>query len=158
MAEFDDRSEKNLLTLRPKTQPHFRALLRTLKAYAATNGLDVKIISADRTWAQHDALYAQQDALYAQGRNGVPGPIVTNSRGGMSNHNYQIAVDLGLFKNNNYLEESVHYNHSGKHSAWRGAGAGVSFRTRRTIKSRPYSPSLSCVSWFVQTVGARSMH
>lgn len=36
---------------------------------------------------------AEQNRLYAQGRT-LPGPIVTNARGGQSNHNRGIAVDL----------------------------------------------------------------
>jgi hypothetical protein len=105
MPEFDDRSETNLATLRPKAQPHFRALLRALKTYALEKGLEVKIISGNRTWAE-------QDALFAKGRT-KPGPKVTNARGGQSNHNYQIAVDIGLFKDGKYLEESVHYKKLG---------------------------------------------
>ena len=103
--EFEERSEKNLATLRPKAQPHFRALLRTLKTYATSKGLEAKIISANRTWAE-------QDALFAKGRT-TEGPKVTNARGGQSNHNYQIAVDIGLFENDKYLPESVHYKKMG---------------------------------------------
>ena len=103
--EFEERSEKNLATLRLKAQPHFRALLRTLKTYATSKGLEAKIISANRTWAE-------QDALFAKGRT-TEGPKVTNARGGQSNHNYQIAVDIGLFENDKYLPESVHYKKMG---------------------------------------------
>ncbi|MBC2190549.1 M15 family metallopeptidase [Listeria booriae] len=39
---------------------------------------------------------AEQDALYAQGRT-KPGQIVTNAKGGQSNHNYGVAVDLCLY-------------------------------------------------------------
>jgi peptidoglycan LD-endopeptidase CwlK len=39
--------------------------------------------------------YAEQDALYAQGRT-KPGKIVTNAKGGQSNHNFGIAVDFCL--------------------------------------------------------------
>lgn len=38
--------------------------------------------------------FDEQDALYAQGRNGNPGPIVTNARGGQSYHNYGLAFDV----------------------------------------------------------------
>lgn len=38
---------------------------------------------------------AEQDALYAQGRT-RPGKIVTNARGGMSFHNYGLAIDIVL--------------------------------------------------------------
>ena len=36
--------------------------------------------------------YQEQDALYAQGRT-APGHIVTNAKGGYSNHNFGCAVD-----------------------------------------------------------------
>lgn len=37
--------------------------------------------------------YAQQDALYAKGRI-VSGSIVTQAKGGQSNHNFALAVDV----------------------------------------------------------------
>ncbi|MCP8969733.1 M15 family metallopeptidase [Ectobacillus ponti] len=39
---------------------------------------------------------AEQNALYAQGRT-APGSIVTNAKGGKSNHNFGVAVDLCLY-------------------------------------------------------------
>lgn len=41
--------------------------------------------------------YDQQNALYLQGRDGKPGHIVTNARGGYSNHNFGCAVDCYPF-------------------------------------------------------------
>ncbi|MFJ5622021.1 M15 family metallopeptidase [Peribacillus loiseleuriae] len=38
---------------------------------------------------------AEQDKLYAQGRT-APGKVVTNAKGGQSNHNYGLAVDYFL--------------------------------------------------------------
>ncbi|MEC0370061.1 M15 family metallopeptidase [Paenibacillus chibensis] len=38
---------------------------------------------------------AEQDALYAQGRT-KPGAIVTNAKGGYSNHNFGMAIDFAL--------------------------------------------------------------
>jgi len=52
---------------------------------------------------------AEQDALYAQGRT-KPGKIVTNAKGGQSNHNYGVAVDLCL------------YTDDGKDVKWQVAG------------------------------------
>ncbi|MGP7817787.1 M15 family metallopeptidase [Niallia sp. 01092] len=46
--------------------------------------------------AQGFRSFAEQNALYAQGRTN-PGKIVTNARGGQSNHNYGVAVDLCLY-------------------------------------------------------------
>ncbi len=40
--------------------------------------------------------YAEQDALYAQGRNGNPGKIVTQAKGGQSFHNFGLAFDIVL--------------------------------------------------------------
>lgn len=39
---------------------------------------------------------AEQNTLYAQGRT-APGNVVTNARGGQSNHNYGVAVDFFLY-------------------------------------------------------------
>src|SRR5690606_18752926 len=44
--------------------------------------------------------FKEQDAIYAQGRWGNPGSIVSHARGGQSYHNYGLAVDFCLLKNN----------------------------------------------------------
>ena len=43
--------------------------------------------------------FEEQDALYSQGRK-TDGPIVTNAKGGSSYHNYGLAIDIVLIKNN----------------------------------------------------------
>jgi peptidoglycan L-alanyl-D-glutamate endopeptidase CwlK len=42
--------------------------------------------------------FAEQNALYEQGRS-KPGAIVTNARGGYSNHNFGVAIDFALLTN-----------------------------------------------------------
>ena len=42
--------------------------------------------------------FAEQNALYAQGRT-KPGKIVTNAKGGLSYHNYGMAIDIVLIIN-----------------------------------------------------------
>lgn len=42
---------------------------------------------------------AEQDAFYAQGRT-KPGNIITNARGGLSYHNYGLAIDFAFIKGN----------------------------------------------------------
>lgn len=42
--------------------------------------------------------FKEQDALYAQGRT-VKGKIVTNAKGGLSMHNYGLALDIVLILN-----------------------------------------------------------
>lgn len=51
---------------------------------------------------------AEQNALYAQGRS-KPGKIVTNARGGMSYHNYGLAIDIVLLvvKDDNDLQTAM---------------------------------------------------
>ncbi len=103
---IDERSEKNIATLNPKVQPVMRKFMLAAKEHFAALGVDVKAISGNRTWAE-------QDALYAKGRS-TPGPKVTNARGGQSNHNFGLALDLGLFKDGKYLDESPLYKEIGK--------------------------------------------
>jgi len=93
----DPRSEKNISTLLPEVRP----IARTLVQKAALANIRIKIISGFRT-------YAEQNALYAQGRT-APGEIVTNAKGGYSNHNFGIAFDVGVFEGNSYLGDSPKY-------------------------------------------------
>jgi peptidoglycan L-alanyl-D-glutamate endopeptidase CwlK len=100
---FDLRSEGNIHTLQLKAQATARVCLKTL----LDAGLDAKIISGTRS-------YAEQDALYRQGRFGNPGSKVTNARGGQSNHNFGIAWDIALFKGGAYLTISAPYQEAAK--------------------------------------------
>lgn len=102
LPTFDSRTEDCLATLLPEVQPYFRALIARANALLNPQGVTVKAISGTRS-------YEKQNQLYAQGRT-APGPIVTNARGGYSNHNFSIAIDLGLFKGTDYLEDSPHYD------------------------------------------------
>ena len=102
---FDIRSESNIQTLHPTAQLKARVFLRDVTAQLGTNGLVFKIISGTRT-------YDEQNDLYAQGRT-RSGKIVTNARGGFSNHNFGVAWDIGIFKNGQYIEESELYKSAG---------------------------------------------
>ncbi|MES1035875.1 peptidoglycan-binding protein [Bacillus pumilus] len=55
---------------------------------AYKEGIFVQITSGYRS-------FAEQNKLYAQGR-AAPGKIVTNAKGGQSNHNYGLAIDYVL--------------------------------------------------------------
>jgi peptidoglycan L-alanyl-D-glutamate endopeptidase CwlK len=70
----------------PPLHPELRRRLGLLAIALAGRGLQAMITDGLRT-------FAEQDALFAQGRT-KPGRIVTNARGGESNHNYGLAVDL----------------------------------------------------------------
>ena len=91
------RSEQVIATLLPHVRPYARALYFK----ARDNGIQLNVISGTRT-------FEEQDALYAQGRS-TDGNIVTNARGGYSNHNFGIAFDIGVFSGNRYLQESPLY-------------------------------------------------
>jgi len=96
---FHQRSESNIITLHPKAQEAARQFLTRLH----NAGINARIISGTRT-------YAEQDELYAKGRT-KPGPKVTNAKGGQSNHNFGIAWDIGIFDNQGaYLPESRLYD------------------------------------------------
>ena len=96
---IDARSAKNIATLAPAVRPHFEAIAINGGRIARDLGADAyTMISGTRT-------YAEQNALYAKGRT-APGPVVTNARGGYSNHNFGIAGDFGVFKGRTYLDGS----------------------------------------------------
>lgn len=68
--------------------PVVRAAAEALIDRCYMRGVPIIITQGLRT-------YAEQNALYAQGRT-RPGPVVTNARGGFSNHNFGVAVDFAL--------------------------------------------------------------
>lgn len=87
---FDLRTEGVIATLLPAAQVKARQFMN-VKPPA---GITVKLLSGTRT-------YAEQNALYAQGRSSK-GSVVTNARGGSSNHNFGIAWDVGIFVGGKY--------------------------------------------------------
>jgi hypothetical protein len=80
-------SEKRLQQLHPALATAVRAMIADL----AARGIVVEVVQGLRT-------FAEQDALYAKGRT-KPGAIVTQARGGQSNHNFGLAADLCPFTN-----------------------------------------------------------
>jgi peptidoglycan L-alanyl-D-glutamate endopeptidase CwlK len=100
--KVDDRSEKVIANLHPRLHDKARDLVRA----AAAKGVVIKLISGLRT-------YAEQNSLYAQGRT-ASGKVVTNARGGYSNHNFGVAFDVGVFVNGAYIPESAAYKTVGQ--------------------------------------------
>jgi len=95
---LDARTLASIGTLDPKARDRFEHFAKLAKATAATFGCDYIMISGNRTWDE-------QNELYARGRT-APGSIVTNARGGSSNHNFGIAGDFGVFLGKAYLDDS----------------------------------------------------
>ncbi len=122
-ALADERSERNIATLLPQVQPVARALIESATAI----GIAIKIISGTRT-------FAEQDALYEQGRTKA-GRIVTNARGGYSNHNFGIAFDIGVFEGGRYIEESPAYKAVGTLGMKLGLEWGGNWKT---IQDEPH--------------------
>lgn len=118
---FDLRTEKNINTLHPK----IRGLARQFIAKAKSQGIDLVITDAFRT-------YAQQNAIYAQGRT-KPGPIVTNAPGGFSNHNFGLAFDVYPIENGKINFNSKNYDNIAKIGKslgfkWGGDWKGTKFK------------------------------
>lgn len=74
-----------------KVHPELAKRVMQLITALAAEGLVIEVVQGLRT-------FAEQDELYKQGRS-KPGQIVTNAKGGQSNHNYGLAVDLCPFSN-----------------------------------------------------------
>ena len=101
-GSFDSRSERNIRSLRLDAQERCRASLAAIRA----GGLDARVISGVRS-------YAEQAALYRQGRNGNRLPKVTNAKAGQSWHNFGLAWDIGLFRRGEYLTDGAEYDRAG---------------------------------------------
>lgn len=83
-AQVDKVSLDRINKLHPKIR--FEVLHLLKQCYKA--GVRIRVVQGYRT-------IAEQDELYAQGRT-KPGPIVTNAKGGYSNHNYALSIDFCL--------------------------------------------------------------
>lgn len=124
IGTFDSRTEATLHTILPAAQRLMRELLVKLRAAC----LDARAISGTRT-------YAEQSVLYAQGRS-TPGRIVTHTRAGLSNHNFGIAIDIGIFDGGRYLPDSPLYDKAGELSE---AIEGVEWGGRwRAFQDKPH--------------------
>lgn len=84
---MNNASQNRLNKVHPELARRVTLLIQAL----ANKGMTVEVVQGLRT-------FAEQDALYKQGRT-KPGQVVTNAKGGQSNHNYGLAVDLCPFVN-----------------------------------------------------------
>lgn len=131
MRTFDERSERNLKTLLPAAQGRFRDFLAAL----LDAGLEAKIISGTRS-------YPEQAELYAQGRT-KPGPIVTRAKPGYSNHNFGVAIDIGLWNGKDYLEDSPLYKKAGEIGKKMGLAWGGDWSSFKDLPHFEYPTGLT---------------
>jgi peptidoglycan L-alanyl-D-glutamate endopeptidase CwlK len=110
-------SEKHLA----RVHPELAARIRLVIAAMAAAGLQVEMVQGLRT-------IAEQDHLFAQGRS-RPGIIVTNARGGQSNHNYGLAGDLCAYAHGapNWLAPNSVWSMIGAEAEKVGLGWGGSW-------------------------------
>ena len=94
-------------------------------------GIDLRVTDGFRT-------VEQQDKLYAQGRT-IPGKIVTKARGGYSNHNFGLAIDVVPFENGKLNWDTKNYPVIGLIGESRGLEWG--HRWKR-IDDRPHFQNL----------------
>lgn len=95
--ELDKKNFAMLSRVHPELQMRILAFLDAAKK----DGWRLQIVQSLRT-------FAEQDALFAKGRTKAPigkKHVVTNARGGQSNHNYGLACDLAPL-----VEGSISWN------------------------------------------------
>lgn len=88
---MNESSIKRLAAVHPLLREKILELERICRA----RGIEIAVVQGLRT-------FAEQDALFAKGRT-KPGKRVTNARGGQSNHNFGLAVDLAPIKDGEIL-------------------------------------------------------
>lgn len=99
-SNLDSRTTSSLERLQPKAAE----LARQLVSKAKEKSIEIRIISGLRT-------IEEQEALYARGRT-QPGLKVTTPR--RSVHNTGLAFDIGIFKEDRYVNDSPDYNTVGQ--------------------------------------------
>ncbi|SKA95193.1 peptidoglycan L-alanyl-D-glutamate endopeptidase CwlK [Prosthecobacter debontii] len=90
------RTLENLSSLNDKARAKLEPFVAAAQEVMVKYGVKVEVISGLRSWQK-------QAELYAEGRT-KPGKIVTKAKPGSSWHNYGLAIDLGLFKDGQYLD------------------------------------------------------
>ena len=100
--------------------PRVAAMARKFLELTKKNNMDVRIITAFRSWDE-------EDKLYAQGR-WAPGQIVTNARGGDSYHNWGLAFDAAPFEQGKMTNDVAKFKQMGALGEQAGLKWGGTFR------------------------------
>lgn len=85
---WDSNTNSKISKLHPKIRCAVKNFINEVESEM---GIKLRVIQGLRT-------YAEQNALYAQGRT-KKGAVVTRAKGGQSNHNFGVAIDVAEIKN-----------------------------------------------------------
>lgn len=99
IVDIDYKIDKSSIEKISKLHPKIRSEVFHLVKQCYKNNVRIRVAQGYRT-------FAEQDELYAQGRT-KPGPIVTNSKAGWSNHNYSLAIDFCLLHTDGTISWSL---------------------------------------------------
>jgi len=113
----DKATDRKLATLHPDVQDQMKSFILESKLRF---GIDVRVTDGYRT-------YAEQDKLYDKGRT-APGSIVTKARGGQSNHNFGLAIDVVPFENGKLNWDTKNYPLIGRIGISRGLEWGGNWK------------------------------
>jgi RHS repeat-associated protein len=113
----DEATDNKLATLHPYVQNQMKSLILIAKSRF---DIDLRVTDGFRS-------VAEQDKLYAKGRT-APGSIVTKARGGYSNHNFGLAVDVVPFENGKLNWDTKNYPLIGRIGTSRGLEWGGNWK------------------------------
>lgn len=110
-----------------KVKPELAEKCLRILALAEAEGFDLLVTQGFRS-------IEEQNRLYAQGRT-APGKIVTNARGGQSNHNFGKAVDFAFVFNGEISWDENLYKNIGRWARIVGLKWGGNWKS---IKDKPH--------------------
>ncbi|PUZ22571.1 hypothetical protein DCM91_15000 [Chitinophaga costaii] len=128
LSTGNKNTDTKIGTLHPLVQNDMKSFVLMSKIRF---GIDLRVTDGFRT-------VEQQDKLYAQGRT-TKGNIVTKARGGFSNHNFGLAVDVVPYENGNLNWNTKYYPLIGLI----GEGRGLEWGHRwKKIDDKPHFQNL----------------
>lgn len=124
-----------------EVMPALAVQIRQMDTILRLENIEIRVVQALRSWQQ-------QDALYAQGRT-TPGDIVTNCKGGMSYHNFGLAVDCTPSING--VDAAYIPDWNANHPAWKrmeAVGQSLGLDSGATWRSFPDAPHFQLTGRF----------
>lgn len=101
--EVDKRSATQIASLKPEAQGPISSFVSRAKVWAKEHGFDVVVTEGYRSPERQNELYAQ--GRDKNGRIIDPSKVVTNARGGQSNHQSGRAIDVAITRNGKEVDK-----------------------------------------------------